>query len=246
MGGSKSGRDLLYGLPLGVPWATLTLVASCVVVTVPLFFDPARYYLILGTGFCEQENTLHWYHPMLSEFVHGAGCGFPPTWLHLAINTGLLLFHGAMFERLLGSARFVLLTGTNLVFSTILSERLVGGRVHGASDMAWSYGLFIALVLTTRWRDRRWRMFGEPLTTVVAFWLLLAVFGLIKHWHLWSVLISVPYFLAWRRELAAQLGRDSRAPTRADHAASVSCMVLLAFNLVMVLLAVLGVLGSDS
>jgi membrane associated rhomboid family serine protease len=246
MGESRSGRDLLYGLPLGVPWGALALIASCVTVTLPLFWDPARYYLILGTGFCEQENTLRWYHPLLSHFVHGAGCGFPSTWLHLAINTSLFLFHGALFERLLGSARFALLTGTNLVFSSILSEILVGGRVHGASDMAWSYGLFVAWVLGARWRDRRWRMFREPLTTLIAFWLLLAAIGLIKHWHLWSVLISVPYLLAWRNDLTEQLGRDSRTPTRADHAAAVGCMALYAFNVVMVVLAVLGLLGSDS
>ena len=52
------GSDLLFRLRLGVPWAMLSLVASCLVVSAPMFFDPPRYYPLIGVGYCEQDSPM--------------------------------------------------------------------------------------------------------------------------------------------------------------------------------------------
>lgn len=234
MSSAPTGRDLLYRLPLGPAWASFALIASCVIVTLPLFVDPARFYPSIGVGYCEHDSAIHWYHPLLTQFVHGVGCGFPPTWLHLTVNCSLFLFHGAIVERVLGSARFALLTATNLVICMLLSAWLVGGRSHGASGMTWSYGLFIASLLHTQWRDTRWQMFRDPITCMIALWFALAIAGLIMRWHLYSLLVSVPFFLAWRKPFTEALHARSRQRTALDRLGSAFFGCILVFDLVIV------------
>jgi membrane associated rhomboid family serine protease len=135
---SPRASDLLYRGTLGAPWATIFLVATCVLVTLPLFVDPERFYRILGVGFCEEDTRVYWWHALVTPFVHGAGCGFPPTWFHIGINVSLFVFHGAIVERLLGSGRFTLLTLTCLVVQIGLKYVITDGRGHGASGMTWS------------------------------------------------------------------------------------------------------------
>jgi len=90
-------RDLLYRARLGVPWVTLGLVLTCLLVTIPLYFDPRRFYLTLGVDYCEVRGVVHWWHYVVAHFVHGTGCPFPtfpPITLHLAINVSLFVFQG--------------------------------------------------------------------------------------------------------------------------------------------------------
>jgi membrane associated rhomboid family serine protease len=231
---TPKGRELLFRLPLGPAWASYALIASCVFVTLPLFIDPPRYYPVIGVGYCDYDSPIHWYHWLLTHFVHGTGCGFPPTWFHLTVNTSLFLFHGAVVERVLGGARFALLTATNLAVSVVTSAWLVGGRSHGASGFSWSYGLFIAAALYAQWGDRRWRMFRDPITDAMAFWLAFAVAGLFIRWHLFSVLVSVPFFVAWRKRFNTRLHACSYERTAMDRIGIAFFAGVLMFNIVTV------------
>jgi membrane associated rhomboid family serine protease len=231
---TPTGRDLLFRLPLGPAWASYALIASCIFVTLPLFIDPARYYPIIGVGYCEYDAPIYWYHWLLTHFVHGTGCGFPPTWFHLTVNTSLFFFHGAVVERVLGSARFALLTATNLIVSIVGSAWLVDGRSHGASGFSWSYGLFIAAALYLQWCDQRSRMFRDPVSIAMAFWLVFAFLGLIIRWHLFSILVSVPFFLAWRKRFHERLHARSHERTASDRVGIAFFVGVLLFNVVTV------------
>lgn len=203
-------------------------------VTLPLFFDPQRFYPSIGVGYCDHDSEIHWYHPLLTQFVHGTGCGFPPSWLHLTVNCSLFLFQGAIVERILGSARFALLTGTNLVVIGALSAWLVGGRSHGASGMCWSYGLFVATLLHGQWRSTRWHMFRDPVTCLIGLWFVLAIAGLVVNWHVYSLLVSVPFFLSWRKLFAEGLRSCSHQRTAADHLGIAFFAGVLLFNIAVV------------
>lgn len=53
-----TARELLFRLPLGVPCATYALIASCVLVTLPLFYDPQYFMRMLHKSVvAEPEST---------------------------------------------------------------------------------------------------------------------------------------------------------------------------------------------
>ncbi len=81
-----------------------------------------------------------------SAFEHG-GPGFPLP-VHLALNLVLLAKTGPPAERLLGPARFLVLTLVSILFYC-LAQRATGVEANGSSVFIWSYGpvLFCALRL---------------------------------------------------------------------------------------------------
>jgi membrane associated rhomboid family serine protease len=240
-----TSRDLLYRTRLGVPWVMLLLVATCALVAVPLVVDPRRYYLILGVSFCDEDGPVRWWHAVVARFVHGAGCGFPPIWFHLGVNVSLFLFQGALVERLLGSGRVALLTFTCLAVQIPLAHLLAGGRVHGASGMAWSYLLFALDALVWLWRRSRWSLLRDGTTGALALISLVAIAGLAKHWHLWSLAASAPFYLAWRKTFRANLeavasgGDADRGSAPGNRAGSLVAAAIAAFNAFFVASAVL-------
>jgi len=224
--------DLLFRRRLGVPWVVLILVGTCFLITTPLLIEPRRFYLTLGVGFCEEDGVVRWWHYVVAKFVHGAGCGFPPIWFHLGVNASLFLFQGALVERLLGSGRTALLTFTCLAVQIPIGYALAGGRAHGASGMTWSYVLFATHGLVWSWKRSRWGMLKDWVTIVGVLWVLFAVLGLVKHWHLWNLLVSVPFYLAWRATFGDNLSRVADGVpldrgARASNAAGVGAALAL-------------------
>lgn len=140
MKATPTGRDLLLRLPLGPAWASYALIASCILVTLPLFIDPAR----------------------------------------------------------------------------------------------WSYGLFIAAALYAQWCDQRSRLFRDPVSIAMTFWLVFAFVGLIIRWHLFSVLVSVPFFLAWRKLFQERLHARGYERTPSDRVGIAFFLGVLIFDLVTV------------
>ena len=236
-----SSRDLLYRARLGFPWVIALLSLSCLLVTAPLFIEPRRFYLTLGVGFCEEDGVVRWWHHLVTNFVHGAGCWFPPTWFHLGVNVALFIFQGALVERVLGAGRVALLTFSCLIVHIVLVYLLVDGRGHGASGMTWSYLLFAIHWLVRAWKTARWRMFADWVTCALVLLSLFATLGLIKHWHLWNLLVSVPFYLAWRKTFASNLDDLSGADHGRGNAVGVTAAALvLAFNAYFVAAAVGG------
>jgi hypothetical protein len=201
-----TSSDVLYKRRLGFPWVTFMLLASCVIVSAPLYLDARRYFLTLGVGFCDEDGVVAWWHHLVAHFVHGRGldCGFPSTTLHLFINGALFVFHGMLAERLLGAGRIALLTFVCLAVQIGLMQAL-GARGHGASGMTWSYVLFVIEWLVWSWRPQRWSMFRDWVGWILVALTLFALIGLIKHWHLWNLLVSVPFWFAWRTTLRSNI-----------------------------------------
>jgi membrane associated rhomboid family serine protease len=207
-------RRLFFGRGLGFPYATMLLVAACVVTSLPLFFD-TRYYLVLGIGYYDVDRlTVEWYHRLVTPFVHGGG--FPGLSAHLAINCSLFLVLGTLTERVLGSGRFAAVTFASLAVQILLMEIITHGRGHGASGMTWSYPLFVGAILVFVGRRAGRRSLADPLFLLCGLLLVFEAIGLVKHWHLWNLLVSVPFFLAWRRTLIENLSRIAcgEAPDR--------------------------------
>ncbi|MCA9671071.1 MAG: rhomboid family intramembrane serine protease [Myxococcales bacterium] len=243
-------RQVLFSRGMGTPWSTLLLLAACIVATAPMIFFSVDYYLVLGVGHETADiANLRWWHPLTTPFVHGGG--WPGAIPHLAINGVLLLGLGTQVERTLGAGRCFAVTGSGLVVSMILNRLLVGGRAHGASGFTWSYWLFAAQILASAWRHHRRRLLADPLGWISALLVLLCVLGLIKHWHLWNTLVSLPYVIAWRRKLTDNLRRvdAGEAPDRGSRRANALGIAipaaLLAFITAMVAGALSGAIRWD-
>ena len=107
--------------------------------------------------------------------------------------------------------------------------------------MTWSYVLFVIHWLVIHWKTARWRMFADWVTCTLALLSLFAIIGLVKHWHLWNLLLSVPFYLAWRKTFAANLADISNADHGRGNAIGVAAAAfVLAFNAYFVALAVGG------
>jgi hypothetical protein len=148
------------------------------------------------------------------------------------VNCALFTFHGMLAERMLGSGRVALLTFFCLAVQIVLAHFTVEGRVHGASGMTWSYGLFVFEWL----RVNRARLRREPFAWVAAALLVFCVAGLVKHWHLWNLLLSVPFFVLWRKHVHAPPERDT-----GRLAGIAAALAVLAFNAMFVARAVLRI-----
>lgn len=181
------------------------MTLACAIMTAPMIVD-RRYYLVLGVGHETADvPTLSWWHALTTPFVHGGG--FPGTIPHLVINGTFFLVLGTLMERALGTGRCFAVTGTSLAVQLPLKYWLIDGRGHGASGMTWSYWLFAVHLLVFAWRRDRRGLLRDPSAYFVALCVLLEIVGLVKHWHLWNTLVSLPFYLWWRRTLGENLER---------------------------------------
>ncbi|MFQ5605633.1 MAG: hypothetical protein ACE5HS_20365 [bacterium] len=126
---------------IGKPFVTIIIAGSCLLVSVPTFFFPQLYRVFGGL----KPLNFFWQKYSLS-FQHGFD-GFPLI-LHLGGNLLLLCYCGVFSEKILGAARFLLLTvAAMLVFAGVHSLPWLEG--HGSSGIIWAYSpiVFTTLII---------------------------------------------------------------------------------------------------
>lgn len=130
--------ESLYRSASGRPGVTYTFLALCLAVTLATILDPELYRVFGGVA-----PRRHWWQPFTAVFEHG----WPHFHgsIHLALNLFLILEAGRPCERLLGSARFLLLTLLATAANAITISLTQG--VNGSSLVIWAWGppLFLAM-----------------------------------------------------------------------------------------------------
>jgi membrane associated rhomboid family serine protease len=230
---------------LGFPWASMLLVAGCVLTTLPMLFS-SHYYLILGAGNEQADNpNIRWWHTVVTTFVHGGG--FPGVTVHLAINCAMLLVLGVLLERALGTGRFFALCATCLGLSWVLKV-VLHRYAHGISSVVWAFVIFAPVFLGHAWRVDRGRAFRDPALLAVVLLFVIGLLGLVNTWHTVAMVAGMPFLFAWRTVLRDNLRKldQGRAPDRWEGFPRIAGIalpaLLVAFSTALTLAAVLGVL----
>lgn len=119
------------GVETPAPLVTYALIAGMLVVSLATFIYPQLYDIVGGVG--RLQYPWQW---VTSAFEHG----WPgvPLLPHLIGNLLLISIVGSDAERLLGSARYLVLTGLALVLYWA-TRTLTGLDATGASVFIWAY-----------------------------------------------------------------------------------------------------------
>lgn len=144
--GSGHPADPLRSLhtdPVHLPVVTRTYLLACAAVELTAFVAPALHARLEGVG----PDREPWQY-FTAVFVHG----WPgvPSLIHFGLNAVLICACGAPCERLLGSARFLLISIASAGGNVLLQSVTEG--INGASMVIWSWGppLCMALVEARR------------------------------------------------------------------------------------------------
>jgi membrane associated rhomboid family serine protease len=187
-----------------VPVVSAVLLASCIVGTLPMFFDE-RFYLVLGV----ESPRIHWWHFVTATFVHGGG--FPGKVAHLVVNGLFIAVFGSVIERTLGAGRLVLCSLTSWSMNRLGRWALWGSwYAHGISGATWGYCVLASPVLLRALRRARLSLLRDPIAVVA---LLLTVFGAIGAFaglHALSLAVHAGFLILWRKLLRANLDQLER------------------------------------
>lgn len=231
------------------PVMTLALVASCLVTTIPQAMLPESYSALAGsTGL-----------PGLPFFTLPTFSHEPAILvLHLALNSLVFLFFGAIIESMLGTARFSILTLTTLAVSTALVFAR-GAPSHGASGVCWGYQLVVLLFVFVYAETRPRLACRDPF---VRFSIAFMAFNLVitplieafffgvrlgdnfgQFVHLASIVTVAPIILLWRKEIErsvhALLGLSPYAPLKQGRAPVCILGIILFYNALSTVVAII-------
>ncbi|NIR47129.1 rhomboid family intramembrane serine protease [candidate division KSB1 bacterium] len=168
----------------GRPLITIVFAASCLIVSLPTLFFPGLYEVFGGykpLSYPWQKLTL--------AFEHGFS-GYPLI-VHLGFNGFLLWYCGILAEKILGSARFLLLTLAAMVgFALAHSLAMIEG--HGSSGVIWAYSPIVFVTLHSYQKMNKDKASSDPKfnqgkTILIIMWGVVTVFMAI-----------IPYLFGWR------------------------------------------------
>lgn len=168
----------------GLPIVTLLFLSGCLIVSVPTLFYPGLYQIFGG-----YKPINYPWQKLTIAFEHGF-YGFPLI-VHLIGNGILLWFCGSFCEKLLGTARFFLLTvAAMLGFALTHSLPFIDG--HGSSGVIWAYPPVMFIALRSFSSIDKSRAESDPgiekiKMLLVIMWIVISVF-----------MAVIPYFAGWR------------------------------------------------
>lgn len=93
--------DILFKKKTGIPYLSLILAASCILVSVPTYFYPELYDVFGG-----EKPVYYWWQLVTHNMQHDSYMGLLPLPLHLICNLTVIMTFGVISERVLGVKRF--------------------------------------------------------------------------------------------------------------------------------------------
>jgi len=142
----------------GFPYLSFILILSCLLVSIPTYFNNELYYVFGGST----EPSYIWQY-LSFNLEHGSyiseTTGYGLTLLvHLFSNLSIILLFGVITENTLGGKRFIVLSLSALVVH-IISRFLThsfGG--NGVSGIAYSYLSFFPYIVFLLFKKKRVKM----------------------------------------------------------------------------------------
>ncbi|MFW9994028.1 MAG: rhomboid family intramembrane serine protease [Candidatus Odinarchaeota archaeon] len=199
------------------PFATLFLVLSCCIISLPLLVF--QLHDVFGG-----EPTYPW---EIITYHFGHGNPYYPsdriyTFFHFIGNVSIFLFCGMLVERCLGTLRFVLLTAS-AAMTTSIYLFIWNSFGLGASGITWSYTPFTAYFLLNQYQKNKVQSFKKPVFLLAIFfivltWLLVPLYfsplfgtsSIINVGNVSHSIVTVTGFvflLLWRSSFRENLGR---------------------------------------
>lgn len=109
--------DILYKKKLGIPYLTLILAISCILVSVPTYFYPELYDV-----FGWEKPIYYPWQVVTHHLQHGSYMGLLPLPLHLICNLTVIMTFGVISEKVLGVKRFFIGIFTSLFTAQLIVE----------------------------------------------------------------------------------------------------------------------------
>jgi membrane associated rhomboid family serine protease len=152
--------DLLYRKKIGIPYISIILIISCLLVSIPTYISP-RLYFIFGSSFQGYTATYPWQNTVTSQFEHGTfyvesniAQGLPLL-VHLFGNIIIIGVFGSIVERVVGKRRFLILS-IAAASVNYLVRAMIGSWGNGASGIAFVYGPIVFFIIY-----RLYRIYGK-------------------------------------------------------------------------------------
>ncbi|HZK34294.1 MAG TPA: rhomboid family intramembrane serine protease [Bacillota bacterium] len=183
----------LYKKRIGIPFLSLILAYSCILVSVTTYFNPEYYDIFGGQG----PVFYTWQH--LTRYLdHGASIGhvgmLNPL-LQLLLNVLVLLTFGVICERVLGTKRFFILIAGSILISQLL-RFFLKIWVSGPSSIVWAFTPILFLTLLHLYKRDRAKILKDPmayfsLLLLIIMWFVIPTASFIKGWRINSLVLSL-------------------------------------------------------
>lgn len=204
------------------PVITFIFAATCLLVSVPTYFNAEFYELFSG-----EKPMFYAWQPATNFFAHGTSISFGTLVslpLHISINLAMLLTFGIVCEKLLGTKRYFMLIAVSGFLSRAVGV-LFETWANGASSITWSFAP-IAFYYTRALykRDRRGLMY-DWMFYVFCFlfffaWIMIAVFDIlygaykINIFHLFATLAGTGFLLIFRKSISERIRDYYESPAK--------------------------------
>lgn len=201
--------DLVFRKKIGIPYISIILITSCLLVSIPTYFSSKYYFVFGGTS----TPMYPWQNIITSQFEHGSyhgevmGVGVPLL-THLIGNVLVILIFGSVTERIVGTNKFFIISITAGIGTFILSNifKLYG---NGASGIAWAYGPIMFIILLQLYKKNK-RLLIKDFLFYVSIFLLLMMWIIISFiggkstiiFHTISTIIGILFVFLWKDEIA--------------------------------------------
>lgn len=247
--------DLLFRKRLGVPFLSLILILSCLIVSVPTYFSPKLYFVFGG----DAHSAYPWQNVLTSQFEHGSFFiemkiqqGLP-LFLHLFGNLLVIALFGSISERILGTKRFL-----SVVLMAAITHYIVRVTIksygNGISGIAWSFAPVILMTIIILFKNYYSKKLWNDFTLYAAILLLVLIWIVISigsEWttnlfHLCSTLVGVGFTIIWNDVISDRIYRtfiSNDITPLVDMRLVIWSLILPIFLFVLLLLSLSGVIA---
>lgn len=184
---------------------TFIFAFTCVIVSVPTYFDNSLFNVMASWS----QPQFFWQY-FSGTFEHG----IEPTWflwVHLVSNLSILLLFGYMIEKVLGSAKMLLVSMTALAVN-ILAFQLYCWNTHqaccGASAVFYAYGPIAFYIIVKVFLNNKKSVWKQPLWYVYLFefsamWILIPLISpyVTNLFHSIGFIVGIVYMYVWRKTI---------------------------------------------
>lgn len=184
---------------------TLIFAVTCVIVSVPTYFDNSLFNVMASWS----QPQFFWQY-FSGTFEHGIEPAWF-LWVHLVLNLSMLLLFGFMIEKVLGSAKMLIISMAALVVN-IIAFQLYCMNTHqaccGASAVFYAYGpiafyLIVKVFLSNKrsvWRQPLWYVYLFEFSTMWIFIPLISPY-VTNLFHGIGFIVGIVFLYIWRKTI---------------------------------------------